>query len=98
MSSSLEKSLVVFKPDAVSRGVVGEILSRFEKRGLKVVAMKMLKPDRDFFYHHYETIGKMISRWGEEVFNDNLHYMQLSPVIAVVLEGIEAVKFIRQMV
>jgi nucleoside-diphosphate kinase len=96
--SQIEKSLVVFKPDAVSRGVVGEILSRFEKRGLKIIGMKMLKPDREFFYQHYETIGKMISRRGEESFNDNLHYMQLSPVIALVVEGIDVVKIIRQMV
>jgi nucleoside-diphosphate kinase len=94
----IERTLIVFKPDAVSRAVVGEILSRFERRGLKIIGMKMVKPDRDFFYHHYETIGEMVSRWGDGAFVDNLHYMQLSPVIAVVLEGIEAVKLVRQMV
>jgi nucleoside-diphosphate kinase len=96
--SSIERSLVVFKPDAVSRAVVGEILSRFEKRGLKVIAMKMLSPDKDFFYHHYETIGKMISRRGEKPFELTLAFMQMTPVIAVVFKGVDAIKAIRQMV
>ena len=95
--SSIERSLVVFKPDAVCRGLVGEILMRFEKRGLKMIGMKMLSPDKDFYYHHYETIGKMISRRGELPFERNLKYMQMGPVIAMVFEGIDATKAIRQM-
>jgi nucleoside-diphosphate kinase len=95
--SQIERSLVVLKPDAVSRAVVGEILSRFERRGLKIVGMKMLKPDREFFYHHYETIGKMISRRGEMPFDLTLAFMQQTPVIAIVLEGVEAIKIVRQM-
>ena len=94
----MEKTLIVLKPDAVQRWVCGEILSRFEKRGLKIVGMKMMQPDRDFFYQHYETIGTMISRRGEEVFNLNLEAMQRWPVIAVALEGIDAAKVVRQMV
>jgi nucleoside-diphosphate kinase len=96
--SQLEKSLVVFKPDAVSRAVIGEILSRFERRGLKIIGIKMLKPDREFFYHHYETIGKMISRRGEKPFELTLEFMQRTPVIAVVFQGVDAPKVIRQMV
>ena len=59
--------------------------------------MKMLQPDEAFFYYHYETIGNMISRRGEQPFKDNLAYMQTSPVIAVVFEGVDATKAIRQM-
>ncbi len=92
-----ERTLVVFKPDAVSRGIVGQILTRFEQVGLKIVGMKMMKPDRDFFYHHYETIGTMITRRGEKAFNLNLEAMQKSPVIAMVLEGVEAVSLVRKM-
>ncbi len=84
--SQIERTLIVLKPDTLARGLCGEILTRFEKVGLKIVAMKMLKPNKDFFYHHYETIGSMISRRGEKPFNDNLIYMQKSPVIAIVLE------------
>ncbi len=93
----MERTLVIFKPDAVQRGIVGEILSRFEKVGLKIVGMKMLSPDYDHYYHHYETIGKMVSRRGEAQFNVQLGAMQEGPVIAVVLEGIGAVMVVRKM-
>lgn len=94
----MEQTLVVFKPDAIQRGLVGEILSRFEKVGLKIVAMKMVRPDYDHFYKHYETIGKMISRRGEEQFKVQLGAMQEGPVIAMILEGVEAVSQVRMMV
>lgn len=93
-----ERTLVVFKPDAVQRGIVGEILSRFEKAGLKIVAMKMIEPDEDHYYYHYETIGKMVSRRGEDQFRVQLGAMQEGPVIAMILQGIEAVKLVRKMV
>jgi nucleoside-diphosphate kinase len=94
----IQHSLVVFKPDAVQRGIVGEILSRFERVGLKIIATKMVNPDRDHYYKHYETIGKMITRRGEKQFNQNLEYMSSGPVIAMVFEGIEAVPLIRKIV
>jgi nucleoside-diphosphate kinase len=94
----MERTLIVFKPDAVQRGIVGEILSRFEKVGLKIVAVKMSRPDSDHFYHHYETIGKMVSRRGKETFDTTVNAMGEGPVIAMVLEGIEAVSLVRKMV
>jgi nucleoside-diphosphate kinase len=94
----IQRSLVVFKPDAVQRGIVGELLSRFERVGLKIVGTKMVNPDRDHYYKHYETIGKMITRRGEMQFNQNLEYMSSGPVIAMVFEGIEAVPLIRKIV
>ena len=57
----VERTLVVFKPDAVQRGIVGEILQRFERVGLKMVGVKMAAPDREHYYHHYEDIGKMVT-------------------------------------
>ncbi|MBU0612341.1 nucleoside-diphosphate kinase [Patescibacteria group bacterium] len=96
--SHLEKTLIVFKPDAVQRGLVGEILSRFEKVGLKIIGVKMLKPDYDHYFHHYEKIGKMISRRGQEVFDVTLKMMGAGPVVAFVLEGIEAASLVRKMV
>jgi len=93
----MERTLIIFKPDAVMRGIVGEILSRFEKAGLKIVGMKMVAPDEDHFRKHYEDISKMISRWGEDIFQVTLHQMTEAPVIAVVLEGIEAVSHVRKM-
>ena len=59
-NNNVQKTLVVFKPDAVQRGIVGEILTRFERVGLKIVAVKMIAPTRDHYYRHYEEIGKMV--------------------------------------
>lgn len=94
----MEKTLVVFKPDAVMRGIVGEIISRFEKVGLKIIGCKMLQPDYKHFHDHYEGIGTMITRRGQEKFDFTLEMMQEGPVIAIVLEGIEAVSLVRKMV
>lgn len=94
----VEKTLVLFKPDALQRGVVGEILTRFERVGLKIVGTKMIAPDRDHYYKHYEEIGKMVTRRGEETFNITLDLMLSGPVIAMVFEGIEAVALVRKLV
>ena len=94
----IERTLIIFKPDAVQRGIVGEILSRFERVGLKIVGMKMLAPSRDQYYEHYENIGKMITRRGEKAFNVTLDFMLQGPVIATVLEGVESVSLVRKMV
>jgi len=93
-----ERTLIIFKPDAVQRGIVGEILTRFERAGLKIVGAKMLKPDYDHYFKHYENIGKMISRRGQKTFDVTLDMMTAGPVIAFVLEGIEAVAIVRKMV
>src|SRR3989338_11398587 len=93
-----ERSLVVFKPDAVQRGIMGEILTRFERVGLKIVGAKMLRPSYDHYFHHYENVGKMISRRGQKAFDVTLEMMNAGPVIAFVLEGVEAVSLIRKMV
>ena len=94
----VQQSLVIFKPDAVQRGIVGEILSRFERVGLKIVATKMLNPDEKQYYRHYEEIGHMISRRGQAAFDNAVHYMLQGPVIAMVFEGVEAIEVIRKIV
>lgn len=94
----VEKTLVLFKPDAVQRGLVGEILTRLERVGLKIVGTKMIAPDKDHYYKHYENIGHMVSRRGEETFNITLEMMMAGPVIAMVFEGIEAVALVRKLV
>lgn len=96
--ANVEKTLVLFKPDAVQRGVVGEILTRFERVGLKIVGTKMIAPDRDHYFKHYEEIGKMVTRRGEETFNITLDLMLEGPVIAMVFEGVEAVALVRKLV
>ncbi len=94
----IQKTLVVLKPDTVGRSLVGEVMTRFEKVGLKLCAIKMLKPDRDFYFHHYETIGQMVSRRGEEAFKITLDYMNMWPVVAMVREGVESIALVRKMV
>ncbi len=96
--SRVEKTLILFKPDAVQRGVVGEILTRFERVGLKIVGTKMASPDATHFHKHYEDIGKMITRRGEDTFQVTLDLMMSGPVIAMVLEGVEAVQLVRKLV
>lgn len=98
MHQKEEQTLVIFKPDTVQRGLVGEILSRFERAGLKIVGMKMIRPDQDHYFHHYETIGKMVSRRGQSKFDATLELMSEGPVIACVLEGVEAASQMRKMV
>jgi len=94
----MERTLIIFKPDAVMRGLVGEILSRFEKVGLKIVGAKMLQPDYEHFFKHYEGIGTLKTRKGDKIFEDTLAAMQDGPVLAMVLEGVEAIEIVRKMV
>jgi nucleoside-diphosphate kinase len=98
MNDHIQRTLILFKPDAVQRGVVGEILTRFERVGLKIVGTKMIAPDRDHYYKHYEEIGQFITRRGEETFKNVLELMSDGPVIAMVLEGVEAVELVRKLV
>jgi len=80
------------------RGIVGEIITRFERAGLKIVAMKMLAPGYEHYFTHYEGIGTLKTRKGDEIFESQMASMQEGPVIALVLEGVEAVDFVRKMV
>lgn len=94
----MERTLIILKPDAVKRGLVGEILMRFERVGLKIIGTKMLQPDYEHYFKHYEDIGKMVTRRGKKIFEVTLDMMNEGPVIAIVLEGIEAVSLVRKMV
>jgi nucleoside-diphosphate kinase len=94
----MEKTLIVFKPDAVQRGIIGEIITRFERAGFKIVGVKMSQPDREHFHEHYEGIGTLKSRKGEEIFEGQLATMADGPVIAMVLEGVDAIDTVRKMV
>lgn len=98
INKDIQKTLVLFKPDTVQRGLVGEILTRFERVGLKIVATKMLAPNKEHYYKHYEEIGKMVTRRGEQAFGVTLEMMVQGPVIAMVLEGVEAVALVRKLV
>ncbi|HUB93965.1 MAG TPA: nucleoside-diphosphate kinase [Verrucomicrobiae bacterium] len=94
----MERTLIILKPDTIQRGLVGEIITRFERAGIKIVAMKMVAPDEEHFHKHYEGISNLISRWGEDIYYVTLSQMTEAPVIAMVLEGIEVVAHVRKMV
>lgn len=96
--TELEQTLIVFKPDALQRGLVGEILTRFERVGLRIVGTKMLAPGSEHYFTHYEEIGKLKTRAGDHIFDITLQMMGEGPVIAMVLEGVEAVALVRKMV
>lgn len=96
--SKVEKTLVVLKPDTIWRSISWEIISRFERAGLHIAGVKMLRPDIDFLYHHYETIGQMISRRGQKPFDMVLSMMTKLPVIAIVLEWVGAIEYVRKLV
>lgn len=94
----MERTLVLLKPDAVQRQILGEIINRFEKVGLRIVGIKMVHPDREHYHKHYEGIGNMVTRRGEQAFELTLGFMQKAPVVAMVLEGVHAVSLVRKMV
>jgi nucleoside-diphosphate kinase len=92
----IEKTFVAIKPDGVARGLIGEIISRFEKSGLKIVAMKMQWLNKEFAEKHYtEDISK---RRGEKVRNLLLDYIVEGPIMAIVLEGVHAIEIVRKIV
>lgn len=86
----MERSLVLIKPDAMHIGLVGAIISRLEKLGLRVVALKMLHMDRDLAQRHY-AVHK-----DKPFYQRLVNYITSSPVIAIVFEGEEAVGVIRK--
>jgi nucleoside-diphosphate kinase len=93
--TGIERTLVLLKPDAVSRGLVGRVLSRFEDALLKIVASKMVWMDADLNRQHYFDLE---DRFGPEVYNAVASFMQTGPVFAFVLEGVEAVAIVRKLV
>jgi nucleoside-diphosphate kinase len=87
----MERSLVLVKPDAVQRALVGQVISRLENKGLKIVATKMLHMDTDLAQRHY-AIHK-----GKAFFDELVAFITASPLIAIVFQGENAVQIIRQM-
>ena len=92
----IEKTLVLLKPDTVKRGLMGEILARFEKAGLKIVAMRLAWSNADKAMKHYtEDIS---IRRGEKVRNYLVDFITSGPVLAFVVEGVDAIENVRMMV
>jgi nucleoside-diphosphate kinase len=87
-----ERSFVMIKPDAVLRRLMGMILTRFEKRGLNIVALKMMRISEDLAKEHYGE------HKDKPFFNDLVSYITSAPVLAMVIEGDDCINLIRKMV
>jgi len=117
----MEQSLILVKPDGIIRGRVGDIISRFEQVGLKIVGLKMVWPERDQVDRHYalteewmhgvydkakkkyDALGEKFpypdhKSYGESIKRGLIEFLISSPVVAMVLEGQEAVTLVRKIV
>ena len=88
----MERTYVMVKPDGVKRGLVGEIISRLEKRGLKIAAMKMQKMDLKEGKEHY------LEHEGKSFFKNLVSFITSGPNVSMVIEGKDAVSIVREMV
>ncbi|MBI5047072.1 nucleoside-diphosphate kinase [Candidatus Micrarchaeota archaeon] len=88
----MERTLLLLKPDAVQRGLIGQILSRFETKGFKIAGMKMIKMTKELSKEHY---SHLVSK---PFYPDLEIFMTSDPIVAVVIEGKEAVEVVRLIV
>jgi len=96
MPNTLQRTLVLLKPDALHRGIVGDIIHRFERVGAKMVGLKMLVSEKDTAMKHYtEDLAK---RRGEKVRNIMIEMITSGPIIAIVYEGVEIIDIVRKLV
>jgi len=86
----MERTLVIIKPDAVQRGLVGEIVSRLERRGLKIVAMKLMHMGEELARRHYAI------HEGKPFFEGLIQYITSAPVVVMVIEGAKAIEVVRR--
>ncbi len=90
----IERTLVLLKPDAVQRGIVGQIITRFENAGLKIVGMKMVWANGDLAKKHYFDVAE---RHSEKILMALVKYLKEGPIIAMAVEGVSAISFVRKM-
>jgi nucleoside-diphosphate kinase len=87
-----QRTLILLKPDVIQRGIAGDILSRFERKGLKIVGLKMVQLDDALLATHYSHLV------GRPFYPRLTDFMKSTPVIAVCLEGMEAVRMVREQI
>tara|TARA_B100000686_G_scaffold229005_1_gene236367 strand:- start:7515 stop:7985 length:471 start_codon:yes stop_codon:yes gene_type:complete len=87
----MEKTLILLKPDSLQRGLSGEIISRFEKKGFKIIGMKLIKVSKDLAETHYSE------HKGKPFFEDLVAFITSSPIIAMVIETQNAINIARNM-
>jgi nucleoside-diphosphate kinase len=90
--ADLSRTLVLVKPDAFERGLTGEVLARFERKGLRIVALRQLSIDEDFAGRHYEE------HTDKPFFGELIQFITGGPLVAAVLEGHDATAAARQII
>ena len=88
----MERTLILVKPDAFARGLTGEIVARFERKGLRIVALKHMRVTEDLAKQHYAE------HEGKPFFGELVEFITSGPIMAMVLEGDEAVRSARQVI
>ena len=88
----MERTLILVKPDAFARGLTGEIIARFERKGLKIVAMRHMQVTEDLAKQHYAEHD------GKPFFGELVEFITSGPIVALVLEGESAIKAARQVI
>jgi nucleoside-diphosphate kinase len=88
----MERTLILVKPDAFNRGLTGEIIARFERKGLKIVAMRHMQVDNELAHRHYAE------HEGKPFFGELVEFITSGPLVALVLEGEEAIRAARQVI
>jgi nucleoside-diphosphate kinase len=89
MANVMERTLVLLKPDAMQRGLAGEIISRLERRGLRIAALRMLRVDEELASRHYAEHTE------KPFYRTLVDFITSSPIVAAVLEGPNAVELVR---
>ena len=91
MGTGMERTFVMVKPDGVQRRLVGEIIRRFENRGLRLVGMKLLQPSRELAEKHYAV------HLGKSFYEDLVNFVTSGPVVAMAWEGDNVISLVRKM-
>jgi nucleoside-diphosphate kinase len=88
----MDRTLILVKPDAFARSLTGEIIARFERKGLRIVALRHMTVSRDSAEHHYGEHAE------KPFFGELVDFITSGPIVAMVLEGVDAVKAARQVI
>jgi len=87
---NIQKTLVIIKPDAVKKGIIGEIIRRYEIKGLKIIEMKMVSASRTELEAHY------LAHVAKPFYHTLLEFMTTGPIVVMILEGLDAVNSVRK--
>lgn len=92
ISQTEERTFVALKPDTIQRNLIGEVISRLEKKGLKVVALKLIRPTREIITEHYSD------HKDQPFFTDILNFFLSGPIVIMALEGCNAIHVVRKLI